>query len=204
VQLRKLRTERATASLLHPHPPADADTLRTPARQGDLREEGCGMRLRGNDAHRNFRPCYVRYYSITFASSQSTASSSCTRRTNRFSPLREYTSACVPVFAESPAPKSKTRMPFAGLAETDFASNRPASAAKVTAAADEFESKRPSKNNMSGLGRRKMPISSPLQWMTRSALTSPTREFHGSAPYGLFSLMAPLHIAAAPQNVTLA
>jgi hypothetical protein len=57
---------------------------------------------------------------------------------------------------------------------------------------------------MSGMGRRKMPISSPLQRMTRSALTSPTREFHGLAPYGLFLLMAPPHIAAAPRNVTLA
>ena len=133
----------------------------------------------------------------------STASSSCTRRTNRFSPLREYTSACVPVSAGSAAPKSKTRMPFAGLAETAFASNRAASAAKVTAAADELESKRPSKYHMSGVGLRKTPISSPLHWTTRSALTSPTREFYELAPYGRFLPMAPLHIAAAPRNVTL-
>ncbi len=131
----------------------------------------------GGFAHCNDVGMAVRYYSITFDSSQSTASSSWTRRTNRFSPLREYTSACVPVSGESAAPKSKTRMPFAGLAETDFASNCPASAAKATAAADELESKRPSKYHMSGVGFRKTPISSPLHWTTRSALTSPTREF---------------------------
>ena len=163
----------------------------------------CAMHLRGNDAHRDFCPYCVRFYSITFDSSQSTASSSCTRRTNRFPPLREYTRACVPVSAVSAAPKSKTRIPFAGLAETAFASNCPASAAKVTAAGDELESKRPSKYHMSGVGLRKTPISSPLHWTTRSALTSPTCEFYGLAPYGLFSLMRPQDIAATPRNVTL-